>query len=376
MKTITKSILHYLNEGKTVETGFSTVSGIGNDQHKHGYEIDKYGKGKTTSIESVNETKINSHVHTISNFAFDSVGEHTHAIAERDGKTVINESKESRDLMRKMNLVYVGYGIYKDNQGNKYEYNPLNKQMKKLTLDTKVKYSDKMIDKAEGKKAKEIAKLDDKAEIIKELMAQYNWSRSKWIEMKGSDKGFDEWFTKQVKGNKIDNVETKNNSKNLETVEIGGINYRAYKFNSDKSANDFMEKNKGRGVIKSTDSNVWVAKNTDMGEKISKNTEFKNDFDTKLEKFRKKLEDETMERLKKNGMSEVVLHSYKTIVKKGSKYTKVNQGSYGRFMVDNKTGDIYGIKAYNVINKKHYYGTLDTIDDYYWGDHYVSKIKK
>jgi len=26
--------------------------------------------------------------------------------------------------------------------------------------------------------------------------------------------------------------------------------------------------------------------------------------------------------------------------------------------------DIYGVKAYGVINKKKYYGTLDTVDDY------------
>ena len=69
-------------------------------------------------------------------------------------ENLLNESKESRDLMRKMHLVYVGYGVYKDQQGNKYEYDPRIKQMKKLSSDTKIKYSDKVIDKNQGREAK------------------------------------------------------------------------------------------------------------------------------------------------------------------------------------------------------------------------------
>ena len=52
----------------------------------------------------------------------------------------------------------------------------------------------------------------------------------------------------------------------------------------------------------------------------------------------------------------------------GKKYTKVDVGTSGRYMVDNVTQEIFGIKAYGVINKAHFYGTLDTIEDYFWGD--------
>ena len=38
------------------------------------------------------------------------------------------------------------------------------------------------------------------AQIIKELMAQYNEKRKEWISEKGNDEGFDEWFTAQVMG--------------------------------------------------------------------------------------------------------------------------------------------------------------------------------
>lgn len=61
----------------------------------------------------------------------------------------------------------------------------------------------------------------------------------------------------------------------------------------------------------------------------------------------------------------------------GQKYVKVdivNDGGKGqrsgRYMVDVLTGEIFGIKAYGVIHRGHQYGTLDTINNYYWGNYY------
>ena len=51
---------------------------------------------------------------------------------------------------------------------------------------------------------------------------------------------------------------------------------------------------------------------------------------------------------------------YEVTVKPGPKYTRIDVGSSGRFMVVNDTGEIYGIKAYGVIHRGHYFGTLDT----------------
>jgi len=51
----------------------------------------------------------------------------------------------------------------------------------------------------------------------------------------------------------------------------------------------------------------------------------------------------------------------------GKKYTKVDVGGSGKYMVDNETGEIFGIKGYGKIHKGHRYGTLDTIKDWYWG---------
>ena len=55
--------------------------------------------------------------------------------------------------------------------------------------------------------------------------------------------------------------------------------------------------------------------------------------------------------------------------KAGKKYTKVDVGRSGKYMVVNETGEIFGVKAYSVIHRGHAYGTLDTINDWYWGEY-------
>ena len=59
---------------------------------------------------------------------------------------------------------------------------------------------------------------------------------------------------------------------------------------------------------------------------------------------------------------------YQVKIKPGRKYTKVDVGRSGKFMIDNDTETIYGIKAYGVVHKGHCYGTLDTINEWTWGE--------
>ena len=61
-------------------------------------------------------------------------------------------------------------------------------------------------------------------------------------------------------------------------------------------------------------------------------------------------------------------------VKPGKKYVKVDVGASGQFMVD-QDGNIFGIKAYGVIHRGHQYGTLDTIDQYFWGDYSPRRLE-
>ena len=66
-------------------------------------------------------------------------------------------------------------------------------------------------------------------------------------------------------------------------------------------------------------------------------------------------------------------------VKPGPKYTKIDRGPEhnmsGFLMIENATGAIYGIKAYGVVHKGHYYGTLATAGDWYWGEYGPRKLE-
>jgi hypothetical protein len=67
---------------------------------------------------------------------------------------------------------------------------------------------------------------------------------------------------------------------------------------------------------------------------------------------------------------EVHKPNYQVKIVPGRKYTKIDVGNSGHLMVENETGMIYGIKAYGVIHRGHYYGTLDTISDWSWGEYH------
>lgn len=96
----------------------------------------------------------------------------------------------------------------------------------------------------------------------------------------------------------------------------------------------------------------------------------------KLEAFAKLLEAEQIADRKEHGLDcEINLRNCQTRIKPGLKYTKVDVGDSGKYMVENATGNIYGIKAYGVIHKGHQYGTLDTIHDWTWG-RYTARLKQ
>lgn len=106
----------------------------------------------------------------------------------------------------------------------------------------------------------------------------------------------------------------------------------------------------------------------------------------KLEAFRAKLEADTRarfttewERDHKRGLDyPLSVHESAMIctIKMGRKYANVDVGRSGRYMVELATGTIYGIKAYGVIHRGHYYGTLDTVNDYTWGDYRATKTER
>lgn len=88
------------------------------------------------------------------------------------------------------------------------------------------------------------------------------------------------------------------------------------------------------------------------------------------------IEEQTRENLQKKLKitSNDLLDQYsKVSIVPGNKYIKIDIGCSVRYMIDGV--DIYGVKIYGVINKKKYYGTLNTVDNYYWCEHTAIKIK-
>ena len=97
---------------------------------------------------------------------------------------------------------------------------------------------------------------------------------------------------------------------------------------------------------------------------------------TKLETFAALVESDSIQRLRNEHMDAPanIAHS-KTRIVPGRTYAKVNIGDSGRYMVEIATGNIFGVKGYGQVHEGHFYGTLDTINEYFWGQYYpVKKI--
>lgn len=95
----------------------------------------------------------------------------------------------------------------------------------------------------------------------------------------------------------------------------------------------------------------------------------------KIEAFRAKLEEQVKAQYIKDGFTDPV-HEPNTrcTVKYGGKYARVDVGTSGRYMVVMDTGEIFGIKAYGVIHRGHPYGTVDTLDAFYWGGYKAHRL--
>jgi hypothetical protein len=93
-------------------------------------------------------------------------------------------------------------------------------------------------------------------------------------------------------------------------------------------------------------------------------------MDNKIKEFAKLLENDQLKDLFDSNMScDTNILNCKVKITKKKKYTYIDVGDSGKYMVENSTGNIYGIKGYGKVNKYHKYGTLDTIYNYYWGEY-------
>ena len=95
----------------------------------------------------------------------------------------------------------------------------------------------------------------------------------------------------------------------------------------------------------------------------------------KLEELRRLIESDQISCLiAKNYACDANILGVKVSIKPRKKYIAIDIGDSGRYLVDNTTGEIYGIKGYGTPNKAHKFGTTDTIYDYHWGDYLAHKV--
>ena len=94
----------------------------------------------------------------------------------------------------------------------------------------------------------------------------------------------------------------------------------------------------------------------------------------KLQLLCDRITNQSRELLKIKGLDcEANLLNAKATYKIKKKYTYIDVGQSGKYLI-NSDGEIFGIKAYGIINTNRFHGTLDTIDHYYWGDYTAKKI--
>lgn len=78
-----------------------------------------------------------------------------------------------------------------------------------------------------------------------------------------------------------------------------------------------------------------------------------------VQEFAEHIEKQSKIQLMKHGLDcEANWKNAETHIHTGRKWTRVDVGSSGRYMIDPQ-GNIYGIKAYGVPHLGHSYGTLD-----------------
>ena len=96
-----------------------------------------------------------------------------------------------------------------------------------------------------------------------------------------------------------------------------------------------------------------------------------NTYEDKLERFRALFEGQSNDRKARLYSN---LDSDSVEIETGYKFDKVyiNNGvqRMGRYMVESRTGIIWGIKSWTQVNRRRQYGTLDTVEQYDWSDFY------
>jgi hypothetical protein len=104
--------------------------------------------------------------------------------------------------------------------------------------------------------------------------------------------------------------------------------------------------------------------------------EFPTEYESKIYSLAQKIQAEQMERFQREAGESWQTgnwFAWHVFVKPGRKYVNVDVGSSGKYMITPE-GEIYGIKGYGVIHRGHFYGTLDTINQWNWSNYTAYKV--
>jgi len=99
-------------------------------------------------------------------------------------------------------------------------------------------------------------------------------------------------------------------------------------------------------------------------------------MDPKIEALARLIQTQQYERMIKEGHTPGFAKTSASVkLKEGRKFTKIDVGGCGKYMVENSTGNVFGIHAYGQVHRGHQYGTLDTTDQFDWSGYQARKIK-
>lgn len=99
--------------------------------------------------------------------------------------------------------------------------------------------------------------------------------------------------------------------------------------------------------------------------------------DSLLEKFVNRFQEQHNERLARLFPDSEPM---KVRTEKGYKFVKVflvnaeELRDEGRYMVDRRTGDIYGVKSWTQVNFRRWFGTLETVEEYDWSEYHARPL--
>lgn len=105
-----------------------------------------------------------------------------------------------------------------------------------------------------------------------------------------------------------------------------------------------------------------------------------DEFKAKVEAFAATVTNEMREEMARQygaGTINTQDHTCLAHVHYGAKYARVDVGRSGRYMIPMPpapdAGTIYSIKGYGVVHRGHVYGSLDTLNDYWWGSYRAAR---